>query len=170
MVDRRFIGDCAPAYEDTYIRGVDISPDNSYFVVNTTGGFFGADKMCDTASRWELPPSATGAGLQPTWVNHTGGHSLYAVAVTGPAVYVGGHQRWLDNPRGDKHPGPGAVSRPGIGAIHPISGKALSWNPTRTRGVGVQCLVAVRAGLLVGSDTDRLGHEYHARVGMFPTS
>jgi len=84
------------------------------------------------------------------------------------AVYVGGHEQWLDNPKGNKDAGPGAVSRPGIGAIDPTTGKALAWNPTRTRGVGVQALVAVPNGLLVGSDTEQLGHEHHGRLGMFP--
>jgi len=92
------------------------------------------------------------------------------VAVTGAAVYVGGHQRYLDNPYGSdtKGAGPGAVSRVGIGAISPVTGKALPWNPTRSRGVGVRAFVATPNGLLVGSDTDQLGKEYHGRIGMFP--
>ena len=36
----------------------------------------------------------------PTWVNYTGGDSLTSVAITGPAVYVAGHQRWANNPQG----------------------------------------------------------------------
>ena len=34
--------------------------------------------------------------------------------------------------------------------------------------VGVQAFLSTSAGLIVGSDTDQLGHEYHARLGMFP--
>ena len=60
------------------------------------------------------------------------------------------------------------MSRPGIGALNPLTGKALPWNPTRSRGVGVRAFVATAAGLLVGSDTDKLGREYHGRIGMFP--
>jgi len=134
-------------------------------VVVTTGRLTGPGRMCDTAARFE----ATGTGLhRPTWVNYTGGHSLFAVDVTGAAVYVGGHEIWLDNPQGQKTAGPGAVWRPGIGAIDPVTGKALAWNPTRSRGVGVQAFLSTPAGLVVGSDTDELGHEYHARLGMFP--
>ena len=42
------------------------------------------------------------------------------------------------------------------------------WNPSRERGIGVEDLLAAPEGLYVGSDTIRLGHEYHARLGMFP--
>jgi hypothetical protein len=155
---------CDPMYV-TYLRAVDFAPDGSYFVVVTTGSQNGPTQMCDTAARFQTG----GAGRHnPVWVNHTGGNTLLSVAVTGSAVYVGGHQQWLDNPHGQKSAGAGAVSRPGIGAIDPRSGRALAWNPTRSRGVGVRAFLATRDGLWVGSDTDRLGGEYHARIGMFP--
>ena len=35
---------------------------------------------------------------RPTWINYTGGDTLHSVAVTGAAVYVQGHQRWLGQP------------------------------------------------------------------------
>lgn len=151
---------------DTYMRGMDFSPDGSYFVVTTTGGPYGPRQMCDTAARFEA--NKTGSGQKATWVNHTGGDTLLSTAVTGAAVYVGGHQRWMDNPYGSDSPGPGAVARPGIAALNPTTGKALSWNPTRSRGHGVEALVATPKGLLVGSDTDELGREFHGRIGMFP--
>ncbi len=156
---------CSDAFP-SYVRGLDFSPDGGYFVVVTTGGAVGG--ICDTAARFET--FAKGSAIRPTWVNATGGDSLYAVAVTGAAVYVGGHQRWLNNPQGRDTAGPGAVARPGIGAIHPSTGMALAWNPTRERGIGVKAFSAQPAGLLVGSDTTRLGREYHARIGMFPLS
>ncbi|MFG1947640.1 hypothetical protein [Nonomuraea sp. NPDC048826] len=148
----------------SYVRGLDISPDGRYFVVVTTGG--PRRGMCDSAARFEM--GARGENVKPTWVNKTGGDSLYSVSVTGAAVYVGGHQRWLNNPRGRDSAGPGAVPREGIAAIHPRTGMALSWNPGRERGIGVKAFFAHSRGLLVGSDTTRLGREYHARIGMFP--
>jgi len=152
---------------DTYLRQIKFSPDGSYFVVAATGRASAPDKLCDSAARFEVGGSGR---HNPTWVQRTGGDSLYAVAVTGSAVYLGGHQRYFDNPYGTdaKGPGPGAVARPGIGAVSPSTGRALSWNPTRSRGVGVRVFVAVPHGLLVGSDTDQLGREYHGRIGMFP--
>ncbi len=53
--------------------------------------------LCDSVSRFEtnnLDPTA------PTWINYSGGDSLKSVAVTGAAVYVQGHSRWLNNPYG----------------------------------------------------------------------
>ena len=155
---------CDPTF-DTYLRGVDFAPDGKYFVVVSTGTNSSPSLLCDTAARFETLDTGR---RSPTWVNHTGGNTLFSVAVTGTAVYVGGHQQWLNNPHGKKSAGPGAVVRPGIGAINPKTGKALPWNPTRARGVGVRALVATPQGLYVGSDTDTLGNEYHGRIGFFP--
>ncbi|MFG3581090.1 hypothetical protein [Micromonospora chersina] len=160
----RYQPQCA-ASMPTYLRGVDISPDGTWFVAVTTGAAF-PGTLCDAASRFEF--GAEAAGKQPTWVNYTGGDTLLSVAITGAAVYVGGHQRWLDNPYGRNSAGAGAVSRPGIGAIHPTTGKALAWNPTKDRGVGTAELYATDRGLWVGSDTVTVAGEYHARVAFLP--
>ncbi|MGA5304438.1 PKD domain containing protein [Nucisporomicrobium flavum] len=154
---------------DTYLRQVKFSPDGRYFVIVSTGRASSPTKLCDSAARFE---TAGGGKHNPTWVQRTGGDSLYAVAVTGSAVYVGGHQRYLDNPYGSDAdgPGPGAVERVGIGALNPTTGRALAWDPTLRRGVGVRSFLAVPQGLIVGWDTDRLGGEHHGRIGMFPAA
>ena len=169
----RYLGQCAPVYNDTYIRGLAISPDSSFFVVNTTGAFRGSDTLCDTAARWELPPSRTGAGLQPTWVNHTGGDTLWAAEITDAAVYTGGHQRWMNNPYpspGGDNDGPGSVSRPGIAALDPYSGVPLSWNPTRDRGRGAEALHATDDHLMVGSDTTIFAGTLRQRLALLPVN
>lgn len=149
----------------SYLRDVDISADGRWFVVVTSGSYR-KGLLCDSAARWEF--GVDGPDKEPTWVNHTGGDTLLSVAVTGSAVYVGGHQRWLDNPSGAHRAGPGSVPRLGIGAIDPASGKALSWNPGEARGVGTGALYPTATGLWIGSDTVRVGGERRERVAFFP--
>ncbi|WP_017543082.1 delta-60 repeat domain-containing protein [Nocardiopsis prasina] len=149
----------------TYMRQMDFAPDGSYFAVVTGGGPEVKPGLCKSTARFE---NTDAANSDPTWSNLTGGDTLYSVEVTSSAVYVGGHQRWMDNEKGALNPGPGSVAREGIAAVNPDTGRALPWNPGRSRGHGVEALHATSDGLYVGSDTDRLAGEYHARLGMFP--
>jgi len=160
---------CAASSLPDYMRDVDFSPDGSYFVFVSTGfvplsGQVGI-ALCDAASRFE---TANLSPTRPTWINYTGGDTLHSVAVTDQAVYVQGHQRWLNNPQGRDNAGPGAVSRPGIGAIDPTTGLALAWNPTKDRGVGGKDLLVTARGLWVASDTAHIGHETHMRIALLP--
>jgi hypothetical protein len=161
--------ECAASTLPAYLRDVDFSPDGSYFVIVSTGyvpqsGGLERD-ICDATARFE---TAIPNPDRPTWINYTGGDTLHSVAVTGAAVYVQGHQRWLDNPFGNNSAGPGAVSREGIGAIDPTTGMALSWNPTKTRGVGGKDFLATSAGLWVASDGELFHGEYRARIAFCP--
>ena len=161
---------CAADTLPVYLRDVDFSPDGSYFAFASTG-FVPRKRsdigkaLCDAAARFETTdsPSAT-----PTWINYTGGDTLHSVLITGATVYVGGHQRWLDNPYGRDSAGPGAVSREGIGSIDPVTGKATAWNPGKTRGIGAQELYATPAGLWVGSDGGYFAGEYHDSIAFCP--
>jgi len=149
---------CQAASLPDYMRDVDFSPDGSYFVFASTGfvsqsGDLGLS-LCDAAARFE---TLNASPTRPTWINYTGGDTLHSVVVTGAAVYVGGHERWINNPQGKDNAGPGALSRPGIGAINPTTGLALTWDPRRARGVGAKALYATSAGLWVGSDTSSGG-------------
>ena len=162
----RFAVDCAARSRLISAQGVDFSPDGSYFVVVATGGPTGTNGICDAAARFET--ANVSSTVEPTWINWTGGDTLYSVAVTGAAVYVGGHQRWLDNPYGRDSAGLGAVSRPGIGAIDPVTGQALAWNPTKSRNHGTMVLFATPDGLWVGSDGERFGREDHVGIGFAP--
>ena len=158
---------CANVF-DTFMRDVDFAPDGSYFAVTSTGAFgggTGSGTMCDTTSRWE---TNGGASAQPTWADYTGGDTTYGVAVTGEAIYVGGHMRWENNPFQGDQAGPGAVPREGIAALDPANGLPLSWNPGRTRGTGAQALYATSTGLWVGSDTTKFAGQTHARIAFVP--
>jgi hypothetical protein len=161
---------CSPSF-DTYVRDVAVAPGGDWFVVVTTGAR-SHTSLCDSAARFEL--TSAGRGLRPTWVDHSGGDSFTAVTVTGPAVYVGGHMRWMNNPwsKGtgrDAQPGPGAVSRSGIAALDPANGLPLSWDPGREpRGQGAFALVPGDDGLWVGSDTEYLAGQRRPRLAFLP--
>jgi hypothetical protein len=145
--------------EAFYVRAAAWSPTDSTVYIGTTG-FKPASGpgslvnqpragLCDAAAAF---PS-TSTSVSHRWVNYTGCDSLYSVAADANDVYVGGHERWANNPNGCDSAGPGAVSRPGIGSISPTSGLATSWNPTRSLGHGADDLVVTNAGLWVASDT-----------------
>jgi len=108
------------------------------------------------------------APTAPAWINYTGGDTLHSVAVTGAAVYVQGHQRWLDNPEGRDSAGAGAVERPGIGALDPDTGAALGWNPSKSRAVGGKDMLVTASGLWVGSDGEYFGGELRPRIAFAP--
>jgi hypothetical protein len=158
---------------DSYVRGIQFAPDGSYFAVVATGGS-GTNvdhtrALCDTVARWET--SSTGTDVQPTWVDYTGQDTLSSVAVTQTAIYVGGHQRWLNNSKGFDQAREGAVARAGLGAVDPSNGVPFSWNPGRNpRGAGANSLLATPNGLYVGSDTTYIGdHRYfRGRIAYFP--
>jgi PKD repeat protein len=152
---------------DSYIRDVDFSPDGSYFVIAATGG--GNGTLCDTAARFET--DATGTDIQPTWADYAGGDTVLSIAITGTAVYAGGHMRWMNNPNASDFAGGGAVPRPGIVALDPANGMPLSWNPGRNpRGAGAYSLLATAQGLYVGSDTDWIGNRryFRGKIAFFP--
>jgi hypothetical protein len=165
---------CNATSFDSYVRDVRFSPGGSFFVVVATGGagsLATTDSHCDAATRFDT--SSSGTDVRPAWTDYTGVDSLYAVAVTGTAVYVGGHERWLNNPGGHDSAGPGAVPRPGIGALDPRTGVPMSWNPGRNpRGVGAKALLVTSDGLYVGSDTDYVGNRRYERgkIAYFPLS
>ena len=164
---------CHVKQYDTYVTDVQYAPDGTYFVVTATGGSGvnsdGTIALCDAAARFDA--GDTGSDVQCTWVDYTGGDTLLSVAITGVAVYVSGHQRWLNNEYAGNAAHEGAVPRPGLAALDPLSGIPLSWNPGRNpRGAGAYALYASDNGLYVGSDTDYFGDRRYLRrkIGFFP--
>ncbi|TMR01691.1 hypothetical protein ETD83_14175 [Actinomadura soli] len=156
---------------DSYVRDMAMSPDGKYVAVVSTGGPFGTTQLCDSATRWDN--AATGSDVKPVWVNWTGGDTLDSVAISGSAVFVGGHPRWSNNPSGRDRARAGAVTRPGVAALDPRNGIPFSWNPGRDpRGDGAWSLLVTGDGLWVGSDTNFFlppsSQKFRGKIGYFP--
>ncbi len=142
-----------------YARGGNWSPDDSTIYTATTGykptsgpGSNTHDTragLCDAVASFP----ATSASVTHTWINYTGCDSYYSVAADDSNVYVSGHERWANNPRGCDAAGPGALSRPGLASMDPTTGLATAWNPTRSLGHGSHQLLLTSAGLWIASDT-----------------
>ncbi len=158
-----------PVYQ-MYLRDVDFSADGSYFVTASTGGHRINGEgpglvLCDSTARFE---TANLTPAKPTWINYTGGDTLHSVATSGAAVYVQGHSRWLDNPQGADFPGPGALDRMGGGAVDPVTGKALAWNPVMPQQIGGWQILVTDAGVWFATDGMYFGGEYHRGIRFVP--
>jgi hypothetical protein len=165
---RRYEPYCYSWAFDSYMRGMAVSPDGSYFVIGTTGGA-NPGTLCDSIARFEF--DATGDDIQPTWTSAAGGDTLWGVEITENAVYVGGHQRWMNNSDGRDSNGQASVPRAGLSAHDPDSGVPLSWNPGRNpRGEAAYAIHATPDGLWVGSNTVWIGNRQwrRERLAFFP--
>ena len=174
----------------TRIYAGDIAPNDSYFVV-TSGSGGDAPPISDTAVAYPLTPaSLNNPDVQPLWISR---HfdSIYSVAITEVAVYVGGHFGFIESPSSDD-PWPGldnvgygtgqglagyglgdqVVRRDHVAALNPADGRALEWNPTDGSNSfeGDKAMEATPRGLFVGGDGMFKGGVRTGRVGFFDFS
>ncbi len=155
-----------------YVQDATYSPNDANIYVATTGYKSPQDPLhtgvCDAAAAY---PNIA-ATVSRTWVNYAGCDSLLSVVADTSAVYIGGHQRYANNENGCDGAGVGAVSRPGIGGLDVSTGRALSWNPTRSRGAGADDLVLAFNGLWIASDdhsgATSCGGAYHPGICFLP--
>ena len=163
------------------IFGADIAPDDSYFVV-TSGSGGDRPPINDTAIAF---PIDGGDFTEPLWVSRAF-DSIYSVAVTETAVYIGGHFSWNESPTANQ-PWPGldnvgygtgqglsgyglgdqVVRRDHLGALDPETGTALEWNPGSNSFEGVQAMAATPRGLFTGGDNKKVGGVATGRVAFF---
>ncbi|WP_320066098.1 Ig-like domain-containing protein [Micromonospora sp. RTGN7] len=162
----------------------DIAPNDSYFVV-TSGSGGDRPPINDTAMAF---PVAGNDNVEPIWVSR---HfdSIYSVAITEAAVYVGGHFSWQESPTSNV-PWPGldnvgygtgqglsgyglgdqVVRRDHLGALDPTTGTALEWNPGSSSYEGEKAMLATSRGLFVGGDGNTKNGLPVGRVGFFDLS
>jgi hypothetical protein len=168
---------CSAEHDD--VRGIDFSPDGSYFVIADTGYKSSpatSASVCDAAARF--PAAATGTSIQPTWINYGGGDSFYSVQVAGSVVYLGGHDRWANDECGNNAVcEPNAVLEMGLSAVDANTGLAIPWfQPETERGAGTVSLTTFPAGdyagsnggLLLGNNVDTNAGVYHSFNALFP--
>ncbi|HKS52520.1 MAG TPA: hypothetical protein VJS67_11680 [Pseudonocardiaceae bacterium] len=163
--------------EPFYVRAASWSPDDSTVYIGTTGFHpfrwnrsFPLTGLCDVAAAFP----ATKTTVRHNWVNYTGCDSLYSTAADSTTAYFGGHERWSQNRHGCDSAGPGAISAPGMEGLSPSTGH-LTFNPTRSRGLGADDMLVTRAGLWIASDnlqgsTSCGGVSGHAGICFLPYS
>ncbi len=166
------------------LYGGDVAPNDEYFVVSSADG---GDRppISDVAVAF---PISGGDMTQPLWV-HRAFDSIYSVAITEQAVYIGGHFNWNESPSApDPWPGldnvgygtgqglsgyglgDSVVRRNQLGALNPATGKALEWNPGSNAFQGNKALLATPKGLLSGGDGMLAGGVKTGRVAFFDLS
>ena len=147
---------CSASF-DTYMRDVDFSPDGSFFVVTTTGAYGGSrDRLRHriAGSRPTRPATTSSrrGSTTPAATRRTPWRSPTRRS-TSAATSGGGTTRSAAT-----RPGRARSPARGIAALDPVNGLPLSWDPTRTKGVGVFDFLNTPQGLWVASDTDRIGN------------
>ncbi len=159
-----------------------ISPDGSYFVVSSGSG---GDRppINDTAVAFSLDTTATDA--QPRWVSRLF-DSVYSVAISEQAVYLGGHFNFVESTTA-RDPWPGLddvgyglgqglagyalgddiVTREHIAAIDPVYGKAMEWNPGSNSFEGNKAMLLHPRGLITGGDATTQGGFNIGRLAVY---
>jgi len=174
--------------EHDYVRGLAFSPDGTFLVTADTG-YQNDGSMpfaaCDAAARFDVnaantTTTGTAVDVPPAWINYTGGDSFYSVAVAGTVVYLGGHNRWVNNYCGNNSVcEPNAVLNNGVAAVDANTGLGLAWwHPQTLRGHGTMYLDTfpagtydgTHAGLSLGTDVDMVAGVYHSEEALFPVA
>ena len=172
------------------LRDIAIAPDDSFIVI----GGQGADNPpnCDSVLRY--PTGGTGV-IGFDWSARLYS-SVFSVAVSDTAVYVGGHfcaaplngadpvsrqthERTNGAANRCNHNDPNdpvnpseifpndAVFRNQLAALDPSDGRALAWDPGSNAFLGTFDLTIIDRGLLAGMDRDRYNQVLTGRSGFF---
>jgi len=142
----------------------------------------------DTVMAFPMNGGADPSNVQPLWISRCF-DSVYSVAISEKAVYIGGHFTWNESPTApDPWPGldnvgygtgqglsgyglgDSVVRRDHLGALDPATGKALEWSPGSKSGEGNKAMEVTSRGLFTGGDTMFQGEGNVGRVAFFDLS
>ncbi|TDU87829.1 PKD domain-containing protein [Kribbella voronezhensis] len=163
------------------IYGGDIAPDDSYFAV-TSGSGGDRPPINDTVVAYSF---TGGDNVQPLWIARNF-DSTYSIAISEVAVYIGGHFAWNESPTSPQ-PWPGlddvgygtgqglsgyglgdaVVHREHIGALNPVDGTALDWNPGSNSFEGNKAMELTPRGLITGGDATTQGEYNVGRMAFY---
>ncbi len=161
--------------------GGDISPDGTWFAV-TSGSGGDRPPINDTVMAF---PIAGGDNVEPLWISRAF-DSIYGIAISEQAVYIGGHFAWNESPTA-RDPWPGlddrgygtgqglsgyglgddVVRREHLGALDHATGKALEWNPWSNSFEGNKAMLAMPGRLVTGGDATTQGAQNVGRIAVF---
>jgi large repetitive protein len=177
----------------TRVYSMDVAPNDQYFVIGSGSGG-DAPPISDTAVAYPLTASALqSSDVQPLWITRNF-DSVYSIAITETAVYIGGHFQFTESPTScaDKDPsvepcypglenvgygtgqglagyglGDAVVRRDHIAALDPATGRALEWSPGSNSFEGNKAMEATARGLFVGGDGQIQGSLKTGRVAFY---
>jgi PKD repeat protein len=159
----------------------DIAPNDQYFVV-TSGSGGDRPPINDMAIAF---PIAGNDNVQPLW-NTRNFDSVYSVAISEQAVYIGGHFSFTES-QSAPDPWPGldnvgygtgqglggyglgdaVVRRDHIGALDPVRGHALEWNPGSNSFEGNKAMIVTPRGVITGGDATTQGGSNIGRIAFY---
>lgn len=171
----------------TYVGGIqraygaDISPDGTYMVV---GSGSGGDRPPINDTAIALPLQG-GDFVEPLWISRAF-DSIYGIAISEVAVYLGGHFSWNESQQ-SRDPWPGldnvgygtgqglsgyglgdeVLRRDHVGSLSPTNGKALNWNPGSNSFEGNKAMLVTRWGLVAGGDATTQGGQNVGRLAVY---
>jgi large repetitive protein len=159
----------------------DIAPSGDWFAVSSGSG---GDRppINDTVVAY---PMEGGDDVQPKWISRLF-DSVYSLAISEQAVYVGGHFSWHESPTSPQ-PWPGlddvgygtgqglsgyglgdaVVRRDHVGALNPVDGTAVEWNAPSNSFEGDKHIELTPQGVFVGGDGNTKGEFNVGRVAFY---
>jgi PKD repeat protein len=166
------------------IFGAAIAPDDTWFAV-TSGSGGDRPPINDTVVAFSIEG---GDNVQPRWITRCF-DSIYSIAISEKAVYIGGHFAWNESPTApDPWPGlddvgygtgqglsgyalgDAVVNREHLGALNPVDGKALEWNPGSNSYEGNKAMEITPRGLFTGGDATTQGGANIGRIAFYDFS